>query len=62
MTWFISLKDNFTRAFINFETGDSDFSGETYLKLNPDVKNAGVNPYEHYLNYGIMEGRKIKSV
>ena len=29
------------------------FSVEEYLYFNPDVKAAGVDPYEHYLKYGI---------
>ena len=36
------------------------FDPELYLKLNPDVKRAGVNPYRHYLEHGIFEGRRIK--
>ena len=30
---------------------------EKYLELNPDVKAAGVNPYQHYIECGIKEGR-----
>lgn len=35
----------------------NQFSAERYLELNPDVKAAGVNPYEHYLMCGIKVGR-----
>ncbi|MEM8493351.1 MAG: methyltransferase domain-containing protein [Pseudomonadota bacterium] len=35
----------------------ADFDPETYLKLNPDVAEAGVDPAEHYLEYGVKEGR-----
>jgi hypothetical protein len=34
------------------------FSAERYLALNPDVKAAGVDPYRHYLTFGIKEGRR----
>ena len=33
------------------------FEGNTYLQLNPDVKNAGIDPAEHYLRHGRPEGR-----
>ena len=36
------------------------FDPDLYLKLNPDVKTANVNPYEHYLKYGIKEKRRIR--
>lgn len=29
-----------------------------YLETNPDVKEAGVDPLQHYLQYGIQEGRR----
>ena len=29
-----------------------------YLETNPDVKEAGVDPLQHYLQYGIPEGRR----
>ena len=38
-----------------------DFDSEEYLTINLDVKNAGVNAIEHYLNHGIREGRKYKT-
>jgi len=34
-----------------------DFCEKYYLEMNPDVKRAGVNPYEHYVKAGIKEGR-----
>ncbi len=37
----------------------TNFNVDSYLELNPDVKSAGVNPYEHYLKFGEMEGRKF---
>jgi hypothetical protein len=38
----------------------NDFDSNTYLELNPDVRKAGVDPAEHYLKYGIKEGRNYK--
>jgi hypothetical protein len=34
-----------------------DFFPDEYLDLNPDVRAAGVDPVQHYLNYGASEGR-----
>lgn len=39
-----------------------DFSESDYLTLNPDVKAAGVDPKEHYLLYGIQEGRQYRII
>lgn len=36
-----------------------NFNPERYLKLNPDVKKSGINPYEHYIRFGMKEGRDI---
>ena len=36
----------------------SSFDESLYLELNPDVAIAGVNPIEHFLKFGIKEGRK----
>ena len=33
------------------------FDPEYYLIKNPDVKNAGVDPLEHFINFGGIEGR-----
>jgi serralysin len=32
-----------------------------YLAENPDVAAAGVNPLEHFLSFGIYEGRQAVS-
>lgn len=37
-----------------------EFSTKYYLKLNPDIKEAGVNPYYHYLVQGVRENRKAR--
>lgn len=34
------------------------FNAQSYLAANPDVAAAGINPYQHYLNFGISEGRQ----
>ena len=36
------------------------FSAEDYLRLNPDVAAAGVDPYKHYLEFGIKEKRRVR--
>lgn len=33
------------------------FNTNEYLQSNPDVRAAGVNPFQHYLTYGVNEGR-----
>ncbi len=35
------------------------FDPDTYLELNPDVKESGDDPYKHFLEFGVHEGRKI---
>lgn len=35
-----------------------DFDGQVYLKLNPDLMAAGVDPAAHFLSYGQREGRR----
>jgi len=38
--------------------GDYDFSS-AYLQANPDVAQAGMNPWEHFVRYGAKEGRAL---
>lgn len=38
-----------------------EFSGATYLRLNPDVAEAGLAPLRHYLTTGLEEGRPKKA-
>ncbi len=38
----------------------ADFNGEVYLKLHPDVAEAGMDPQLHYLQYGRHENRQYK--
>ena len=37
----------------------ASFDTRGYLAANPDVAAAGVNPLDHYLMFGIFEGRTI---
>ena len=37
-----------------------DFNSICYLMLNPDVRDANVDPIDHYLNHGRYEGRNYK--
>jgi hypothetical protein len=39
-----------------------DFDDEVYLRLNPDVKMARMNPRRHYLFFGASEGRPFRDV
>jgi SAM-dependent methyltransferase len=36
----------------------SGFNAQRYLAANPDVRAAGINPYEHYMVHGWREGRR----
>lgn len=51
------------RYFISFlHTGwprNFKFDPELYLELNPDVKVAEVDPYKHYLLFGLAKGRRV---
>lgn len=37
-----------------------DFDAETYLRLNEDIAKAGLDPVEHYLNWGFFEARRYR--
>ena len=37
-----------------------NFDPNMYLKLNPDVKSLGIDPYTHYVMFGMDEGRKYQ--
>ncbi|MDZ5434235.1 methyltransferase domain-containing protein [Pseudomonas fluorescens] len=50
------------RGSVEFIGLPKDFSPEGYLRLNKDVLLAGVDPTEHYLKFGIEEGRLYKDV
>ncbi len=36
---------------------NATFNTLEYLKANPDVAAAGINPFDHYLKFGVNEGR-----
>jgi len=55
-----SINDNFLNAFIFLQTGNKHFDPKAYMEHNPDEKSAGLNPYQHYLEFGIKEGRRIR--
>lgn len=54
----------FARYFMSFmpsgQLNDIKFNPKRYLELNPDVEKARVDPYRHYLEYGIFEGRRTE--
>jgi hypothetical protein len=37
-----------------------DFNSSKYLELYPDVKAAGVDPKQHYMEFGFFEGRRYQ--
>ena len=39
---------------------DTFFEKDLYLNANPDVREAGVDAYWHYLNHGIREQRRLR--
>jgi glycosyltransferase involved in cell wall biosynthesis len=38
---------------------NTGFSTHDYLMFNPDVLNAGINPFLHYVSFGQNEGRRL---
>ena len=52
----VSFGGDANNGFISF-TGDAFFDGDYYLAQNPDVAAAGVNPLQHYYQFGFREGR-----
>lgn len=48
----VALSEGFLSAYEVFEP-------KRYLELNEDVRDAGMNAYEHYLRFGFQEGRRI---
>jgi hypothetical protein len=36
------------------------FDPEAYLMMNEDVKDSGMDPYEHFTEFGIYENRPFK--
>ena len=59
---FLNINDNSSTRCINIEDlqlikNSEYFDADYYLKENPDVKSAGIDPAEHYLFEGWKEGR-----
>jgi hypothetical protein len=48
-------------AFHNRLGLPAGFEAAAYLKLNPDVAAAGVDPGQHYLDHGAVEGRRWRA-
>lgn len=40
----------------------ADFDAEAYLELHPDVKQSGIDPALHYIEFGQFEGRAYQAV
>ncbi len=59
---FVKTKENvmfrYYTAFLMESLSYRGFSAARYLELNPDVREAGVNPYQHFLEHGCNEGRE----
>jgi hypothetical protein len=36
------------------------FDAESYLIDHPDVASAGADPWQHYVNFGFREGRRVR--
>ncbi|AXO14387.1 hypothetical protein [Thalassospira indica] len=55
-------RDELTTALIRAALGNNliklPFSAYRYYRLNPDVQQAGVDPYKHFLLQGIAQGRR----
>jgi len=49
-----------TKQAYNLANLPADFIAEEYLRLHPDVLEAGMNPSYHYVCHGINEGRRYK--
>lgn len=60
----ISIPDNFVEAYFHLalqkERQLLEFDATRYLDLNPDVKAAGADPYQHYLTHGLRERRRTQ--
>ena len=58
--FFWKKKSLFTPYMVDLSVTDlpADFEEAEYLRLNPDVKAAGLDPISHYRVYGQKEGRR----
>jgi glycosyltransferase involved in cell wall biosynthesis len=53
----LSQVERFDREF--FEFVSSKFDRDEYLRINPDMRAAGMDPIEHWLIHGLYEGRSF---
>lgn len=51
------LKMRLKRYLVAEKSLPPNFDGATYLKLNPDLTSAGIDPGDHFLLHGCNEGR-----
>ncbi len=49
-------QDTYDRAMRFAESNPTGFDAEWYLKAHPDVAQAGIDPLQHYQQYGIRAG------
>ena len=68
-TYLKEIKTNLSPAAHYMMTGwkmgynpSLNFDGNQYLKDNPDVAKANINPLEHYIRFGKAEGRRVETV
>lgn len=62
LTW-VQFAELHYNMFGRFEGSNPNavFKTSEYLAANPDVAQAGVNPFQHYLQHGVHEGRSPSS-
>lgn len=53
-----ALRCSYPAAGGRYDGLPGDFDAAAYCRLNPDVEAAGVDPYDHYIEYGAGEGRR----
>jgi hypothetical protein len=54
----IKLDSGYMAATMPGRLPSGEFNAEAYLRMNPDVAAAGVDPWEHYQAHGRSEGRR----
>ena len=56
------MEDTFSGCKLRDKPAELDefFVSDLYLNANPDVREAGVDAYKHYLEFGIREQRKLR--
>ncbi len=46
----------------SFPYSRADFDARAYLSMNEDIKNAGLDPWKHFVEFGYSEGRRFTSI